>query len=117
MSLARFAKQELTACRKSIGGSVSSDGHAVQTQEEKDAELHEFDIKIYRAQVQMNDAMASELKSLGVPFFGTRTECIKSRSDEQAVETRPKWSPLVTTEALRELQRRMICHLEDMYKD
>jgi len=65
----------------------------------------------------MNDAMTAELKSLGVPFFGTRVECIKSTSDEQAVEARPKWSPLVTPEALRELQRRMICHLEDMYKD
>lgn len=66
----------------------------------------------------MNDAMTAELKSLGVPFFGTLPECIETTtSGDQVAEVRPKWSPLITPEAHRELQRRMIGHLEDLYKD
>jgi len=66
----------------------------------------------------MNDAMTAELKSLGVPFFGTLPECIKTTTpDDNVANVRPKWSPLISPEAHRELQRRMISHLEDMYKD
>ncbi|GAB7339441.1 hypothetical protein MBLNU457_6071t1 [Dothideomycetes sp. NU457] len=109
---------ELNTILKSIGGSVTDNGHNPQTQEEKDTELLEFDTKVYRAQVQMNDAMTAELKSLGVPFFGTLPECIRTTtSNDQMTDARPKWSPLISREAHRELQRRMITHLEDMYKD
>lgn len=92
--------------------------HVPQTQEEKDAELLDFDEKIYRAQVKMNEAMSAELKSLGVPFFGTRPDCVKSTEPLQAPsDVRPKWSPLITQTSLRALQSRMIIHLEDMYRD
>jgi len=109
----------LIHCSKSVGGSAIDDSHTPQTQEEKIVELKAFDVKIYKAQIQMDQAMTAELKSLGVPFFGTRLDCIRSIDEETIDEegVRQKWSPLVTSQDLTELQRRMINYLEDMYKE
>jgi len=67
----------------------------------------------------MNQAMTAELKGLGVPFFGTRFDCIRTREEESVDReaVRQKWSPLVSGQELTGLQRRMINYLEDMYKE
>ena len=105
-----------------MGGSGADDSHTPQSQEDKLAELSAFDQKIYVAQVRMNQAMNAELKGLGVPFFGTPSDCVGyGQSDRETnndtFEVRSKWSPRVTPEELQDLQRRMIKYLEDMYKD
>lgn len=111
---------------KSVGGfsmPVASQ-QPVQTLEEKEAELAAFDRKLYKAQVDMNEAMSLVLKSLGVPFFGTHSALILPDSEDGRVDTkskdvqgeRPKWSPRVTAKELLELKRKMIMYLEDMYK-
>jgi hypothetical protein len=81
-------------------------------------ELVAFDRKIYDAQQEMENVMIAELKGLGVPFFGTdRSLVVADLIEDDAKGSRPKWSPLVTETQLLELRRRMVQHLEDMYKD
>jgi hypothetical protein len=105
-----------------------------QTPEEKAAELHAYDQKLYKAQCAMNESMSQVLKHLGVPFFGTHAALILPESDghgdlvgkdgkqsegDKVMDTqgeRPKWSPRVTGRELMELKRRMVAYLEDMYK-
>lgn len=83
-----------------------------------EAELAAFDQKIYEAQRSMQTAMVAELKGLGVPFFGTDQSVVVSEAiEEQPPGDRPKWSPIVTEAELLELRRRMVRHLEDLYKD
>ena len=86
-----------------------------------ETELAAFDRKIYGAQLQMDAAMTAELKGLGVPFFGTDAGAVVSGGDDQdlvqASSRRPKHSPLVTETQLRELRRKMVGHLEDLYRD
>ncbi|KAL1301890.1 hypothetical protein AAFC00_006070 [Neodothiora populina] len=110
------------------------------SQEEKQAELSAFDLKVYRAQSAMHDSMLSELKALGVPFFGTYADRILSDDDgndndeynekvdegvmgndkkEWRRETKgqPRHSPRITTRELLGLRKRIIAYLEDMYRE
>ncbi|EMC92702.1 hypothetical protein BAUCODRAFT_37604 [Baudoinia panamericana UAMH 10762] len=100
---------------------VSSAQPATPSEETKQAELTSFDRKIYDAQVSMEEAMATELKGLGVPFFGTDHHLVVLDGiDVTAVdlpEGHPKWSPLVTESELTALKRKMVTHLEDLYRD
>jgi hypothetical protein len=85
-----------------------------------EAELEALDRKIYDAQVQMEVAMTAELKALGVPFFGTDPSVILEDNDPGrsglSNDSRPKWSPLITQKQLMELRRRIVGHLEDLYR-
>lgn len=86
-----------------------------------EVELANFDRKIHAAQVDMEAAMTAELKALGVPFFGTDRSLVVE--DQEVIaqgrnpDERPKWSPVVTETQLLELRRRMVGHLEDLYRD
>jgi hypothetical protein len=94
---------------------------AGQTEAEKAAELAAFDRKIYSAQLAMDSVMSAELKSLGVPFFGTNKDLITSDDASEPKpdppEDLPKWSVLITESDLMSLRRRMIGHLEDLCCD
>jgi hypothetical protein len=94
---------------------------AGQTEAEKAAELATFDRKIYSAQTAMESVMSAELRSLGVPFFGTDTDLITpddaTNPKPDQPEDQPKWSVMITESELLELRRRMIGHLEDLYRD
>lgn len=102
---------------QSIGGSVVDSGDDV----DPDVELANLDRKIYAAQQEMDEAMTWELKGLGVPFFGTDRSLIIPEGDgtvlDDATGLRPKHSPKVTEAQLLELRRRMVMHLEDLYRD
>ena len=92
-----------------------------QSEEAKEVELAVFDRKVYAAQHSMEEAMTGELKGLGVPFFGTSLDLIVA-DDQQAASvassaSRPRWSPLVTETELMDLKRKMIGHLEMLYRD
>jgi len=64
--------------------------------------------------------MTAEMKGLGVPFFGTSLDLIVA-DDQQAASaastSRPKWSPLVAEAELLDLKRKMVGHLEMLYRD
>ncbi|KAJ9632510.1 hypothetical protein H2203_000915 [Taxawa tesnikishii (nom. ined.)] len=79
-------------------------------------ELAAFDRKVLAAQTAMQQHMTGKLKRMGVPFFGTQPDLVVPEASATSAN-RPKWSPLITGAQLRELQMRMIQHLEDMYKD
>lgn len=88
---------------------------------DKEAELAEFDRKIYAAQQAMEVGMTAEMKRLGVPFFGTDPDLILGDvldpASESLQEGRPKFSPLVTETQLLQMRRKMVAHLEDLYRD
>ncbi|KAI7603207.1 hypothetical protein KC346_g11988 [Hortaea werneckii] len=103
-------------------GSVSQPAPGNDRSEADDqAELAAYDRKLYTAQTSMEDAMTAELKALGVPFFGTSQNLVVPDgwdvSKEQLPEDHPKWSKLITDSELLTLRRKMVSHLEDMYKD
>lgn len=87
----------------------------------KETELAEFDQKIYSAQKAMETAMTAELKSLGVPFFGTKENLVVpddyDMSEQQTPEDHPKYSTVITESQLLDLKRKMVKHLEDLYRD
>lgn len=99
------------------GAETANGGNSVDV----DKELATFDRKIYAAQVQMDTAMTAELKGLGVPFFGTDSSFVVGESDGQdsanVTSNRPKHSPLVTEKQLMDLRRRLVEHLEALYRD
>ena len=98
--------------------STSAEPDKPDTAADNDQELAAFDRKVYDAQQEMENVMIAELKGLGVPFFGTdRSLVVTDGLEEIAAGNRPKWSPLVTEMQLLDLRRRMVQHLEDMYKD
>lgn len=81
---------------------------------DKEAELREFDSKIYAAQLSMEYAMTMELKGLGVPFFGTSGEFVVPDGGERKGVLEPG---KITEKELVGLRRRMVGYLEDMYRD
>jgi len=87
----------------------------------KASELAEFDEKIYAAQLAMETAMTAELKGLGVPFFGTDEDLVvpdgHDKSKEQLPDGKPRWSQMITESELLQLRRRMVGHLEDLFRD
>jgi hypothetical protein len=94
--------------RKAIGGAVG----ARPRPEDAAEELRAFDVKIHRAQKQMVAEMTLRLKSLGVPFFGTKKEFIVSTSDDLSFDG--SHDRRIDEKQLLGLQRRMIEILEDL---
>ena len=89
-----------------------------QTPEEDQAELHRYDRKVHAACTTMVRATVSELKALGVPFFGMKSDMIV-RADETAigdVKRKPNENKIEERE-LEKLQRRMLELLEDLCKE
>jgi hypothetical protein len=66
----------------------------------------------------MSKAHGTELKRLGVPFFGVNARHVIANELQQTVAARDPLSQAAITETeLVELQRKMIQYLEDLYKD
>ncbi|SMQ49059.1 unnamed protein product [Zymoseptoria tritici ST99CH_3D7] len=89
---------------------------------DKNAELLDFDQKIYAAQQAMEAGMTAELKGLGVPFFGVSEGLVvpdgaEVKRDEEGHDVPLKRSQCVTESEMMELRRRMVKHLEDLYRD
>lgn len=91
------------------------------TEVDQKSELAQFDEKIYNAQQAMEAAMIAELKGLGVPFFGTNPSLVVpdgyDLSNKPLPQSHPKWSVVVTENQLLALRRKMVIHLEDLYRD
>lgn len=117
------ASAQASEILKGLSSNTETNGAPVNGPNAADleSELTVFDRKIYAAQQQMDAAMTAELKGLGVPFFGTESGAVVSAGNEQdlvqASSRRPKHSPLVTETQLLELRRKMVGHLEDLYRD
>lgn len=86
--------------------------------ETAEEELRTFDLKVYKAQHQMVKEMSVKLKSLGVPFFGTRTELVKKPCKDPAqsgnFDGAGDTKKVITESELVDLQRKMLNLLEDL---
>jgi hypothetical protein len=129
---------------RAVGGSATGGSSAAAGAKKGDEalkpptaeeELKAFDMKVYMAQHQMVKEMQAKLKSLGVPFFGTRMEFIELKGKKGSTEgsadgTAAAESAVaggigkddkddggkkkITELELVELQRRMLSMLEDL---
>lgn len=92
-----------------------------QTEKENQAELSNYDAKVYKASAQMADALAAELRGLKIPFFALKQSLIAESSvsgtaqDKDVLDDRA--SSKVSKSELVALQRRMLELLEDLCKE
>lgn len=109
----------LTLSRKAVGGTVPVGGSNTSP-EELAKELETFDMKVYKAQMQMTREMSNKLRSLGVPFFGTRSDLVRQAGKEAAAtstESTKDGKMVIDEVELVKLQRRMLSILEDLCND
>jgi len=102
-----------------VGGSTGT-GVSNTTPEEMASELRTFDMKVYKAQLQLNEEFTARLKRLGVPFFGTNHDLVRKSEnmDDDDGSTTPKYEPGTIDEVeLLKLQKKMISILEDLAAD
>ncbi|TAQ90584.1 hypothetical protein B7494_g1111 [Chlorociboria aeruginascens] len=108
-------QKKLDAVLKAVGGSVTP-GASNVSPEELARELETFDMKVYKAQMQMVREMTSRLRSHGVPFFGTKVELIRVTRKEVMDSTKDE-KGMIDEEELVKLQRKMLSLLEDLCED
>lgn len=115
------AAQASSILQSLSGVMYSPAASTAENETSNDAELATLDRRIYAAQADMDTAMTAELKGLGVPFFGTERSLILSEDEDVMSklpsESQPKWSPMITEAQLLVLRRRMVGHLEDLYRE
>ncbi|PYH43422.1 uncharacterized protein BP01DRAFT_358676 [Aspergillus saccharolyticus JOP 1030-1] len=107
-------KKELDAVLRSVGAPVD-DKKPISTAEEDQAELLNYDVKVYKASRQMAGAIISELRGLGIPFFSIRDSLILATDAKSGIVNpfRQK-ETLITKQDLVKLQRRMLELLLDL---
>jgi hypothetical protein len=112
----------LNEFRKLVGGTVSA-GSSNTSPEEMAKELAGFDMKVYRAQVQMVREMTAKFRNLGIPFFGTKTELVRVKGDSSdkaeagGSQASKDGNRMIDESELVELQRKMLALLEDLCSD
>ena len=78
-------------------------------------------MKVYRAQTQMVKEMNAKMRSLGVPFFGTKTELVriagKDGTGGSGVDAPKDEKRMIDEVELVELQRKMLAILEDLCRE
>jgi len=114
-------QKKLDDVLRSVGGMVPP-SNLGQTPEDHAAELKRYDMKVYRASTEMAKAMSTELKTLGVPFFGMNPELVMRQSNDPAEGDYDTNDGGGGARKLKEgelmtLQRRMLELLEDMCKE
>ncbi|KUJ20356.1 uncharacterized protein LY89DRAFT_730403 [Mollisia scopiformis] len=108
-------QKQIDEALKAVGGTVMA-GESNTTPEELARELVTFDMKVYKAQTEMTREMSSRLRSLGIPFFGTRSDLVRPTTKAEAATstTSTKEGKLTIDELeLVRLQRKMLNHLEE----
>jgi hypothetical protein len=83
-------------------------------------ELESFDLKVYKAQLQMMKEFTSKLKGLGVPFFGTKSELVhipRKEANEGSSDGLGREKGLISEAELIKLQKRILAILEDLCCD
>ncbi|EHK98628.1 hypothetical protein M7I_5569 [Glarea lozoyensis 74030] len=110
-------QKKLDEVMRAVGGALSS-APSINTVEEMARELETFDMKVYRAQLEMTRQMTSKLQEFGVPFFGTKSELVRTRiqgEGDREASTQDKGT--IDETELVKLQRRMLTILEDLCSD
>jgi hypothetical protein len=63
--------------RKAVGGKSEFQSNTLAGPEAAKEELKTYNMKVYRAQLQMIKQMRGKLSTLGIPFFGTKPELVR----------------------------------------
>ncbi|KAJ5088249.1 hypothetical protein N7456_011865 [Penicillium angulare] len=109
-------KKELDAVLQSIGAPV--DSKEISSTQEDQAELTNYDTKIYRASVKMADALVAELRGFKIPFFVLQREMVHSQeATTHTGENSETDSSKLSQQELASFQRRMLELLEDLCKE
>jgi len=112
-------QKKLDEVLRAVGGTVPVGGSNT-TPEELTRELETYDMKVYRAQMQMTREMSNNLRNLGVPFFGTRSDLVRPAGKEGTVpsaESTKDGKIMIDEAELVKLQRKMLTILEDLCND
>ncbi|TQS37999.1 hypothetical protein Golomagni_01506 [Golovinomyces magnicellulatus] len=104
-------QKKLDEVLNAVGGVVSA-FHPDTNVNAMERELQTFDLKVYKAQMQMVREMNAKLRSLGVPFFGTRSDLVRPASKKS--EMTKDGDEMIDEADLVKLQRRMLEMLEDL---
>nr|POF13155.1 hypothetical protein CFP56_10303 [Quercus suber] len=109
---------QATSILQSLGSQASTPAAAGMAQVDPTVELAEYDRKVYAAQQKMEIAMSAELKALGVPFFGTDENLVvPNTSNVSNDQSSDRGKDVVTERELLNFRRKMVDHLEDLYRD
>ncbi|KAJ5752470.1 hypothetical protein N7520_009387 [Penicillium odoratum] len=100
--------------RLSIGAPV--DSKALSTAEEDQAELKNYDMKIYQKSMKMAEDLKAELRALRIPFFVLKDSLVQDSSPANLDGALGGGSKLSKAE-LMNLQRRMLELLEVRCED
>ncbi|RDW71750.1 hypothetical protein BP5796_07784 [Coleophoma crateriformis] len=110
-------QRKLDDVLKAVGGSKATGTNSTDPAELA-KELETYDMKVYRAQMQMIREMTTKLRNIGVPFFGTKSELIspakKVSSDITTYDGAKNERNMIDEAELVKLQRKMLAILEDM---
>lgn len=95
----------------------------MKTTQELQAELANYDLKIYQALERMVDALVRELRSHKIPFFVLKESFIEESSESESGQKPAQDKPgedrstKISRSELQSLQRRMLELLEDLCKE
>ncbi|KAL9112981.1 MAG: hypothetical protein Q9227_002846 [Pyrenula ochraceoflavens] len=101
---------------KSVGGLTAElpDQKTPCSVNEHAAELRQHDLKIHKALTAMARAADGELRAMGVPFFAIRHDLVAQGSEEPNTKDK-SGQTRINTEELKDLQKRMLHFLEDLF--
>ncbi|KAL3477866.1 hypothetical protein BJX99DRAFT_119514 [Aspergillus californicus] len=115
-------KRELDEVLRSVGAPI--DEKDVSTPKEDQAEVTNYDTKVYKASKQMADAMLAELRALNVPFFCLKQGLVVDGSaPDRGQDSGPDHSTggreehRLSLDEVSTLQRRMLELLQDLCKE
>ncbi|OJJ42976.1 hypothetical protein ASPZODRAFT_75369 [Penicilliopsis zonata CBS 506.65] len=110
-------KQQLDEVLRSVGAPI--DNKVITTPEEDRAEVARYDAKVYKASVQMAEALHTELRALQMPFFAINRHLVVSEAskDDGNKLLNADTQGTVTQDELSALQRRILELLQDICKE
>jgi len=118
-------QKKLDDVMKLVGGKTEFQSNTLVGSDAAMAELKTYNMKVYRAQLQMIKQMRGKLITLGIPFFGTRPELVrpnrkeatKKYSEEGQRDEKPGSDKRIDEDALIGLQKKMLGFLEELCKE
>jgi hypothetical protein len=109
---ARVEKEKQVAAMLQSMGGIAASNKASNSGEEED-ELRRCDLKIHRAMTKLAMEIDRELRSMGVPFYAIKHELVIMEDRKNEGEQLGK----INKGELRDLQKRMLQLLEELFKE
>lgn len=104
-------EKQVAAMLQSMGGVVAPT--KASNSDEEEAELRNCDLKIHKAMTRLAMDIDRELRAMGVPFYAIKHELV-ILEERKGAGVQPE---KVDKSELRELQKRMLQLLEELFKE